>query len=124
MVKASNLSWIVVKDIKEAKKFFIDQVGLKELSSSEEFGWVELGGQEDGGSIIGLAEENPAMDDLKAGTNAIITLSVDDLDKSVQHFQDQGIKLVGEVVEVPGHVKMQLFSDLDGNLFQLVQSLD
>ncbi|MCH9628179.1 MAG: hypothetical protein S4CHLAM2_18340 [Chlamydiales bacterium] len=124
MVKASNLSWIVVKDIKQAKQFFIEKVGLKELSSSEEFGWVELGGQEDTGAIIGLAEENPAMDDLKAGTNAVITLSVDDIDTSIQHFQDQGIKLIGDVVEVPGHVKMQLFSDLDGNLFQLVQSLD
>lgn len=122
MIKSSDLSWIVVSDFKKAKEFFVQQVGLKELASAPEYGWAELGG-ETGGSVIGIAEESSMME-VKAGSNAVITLSVEDIEKSVQDFEKKGIKLIGEIIEVPGHVKMQMFSDLDGNLFQLVQKLD
>lgn len=123
MIKSSDLSWIVVADIKKAKRFFTESVGLKELSFSEEFGWVELGGEK-GGAMIGLAEESPLMENLKAGSNAIITLTVENIEKTCQMFKDKGINLIGDIIEVPGHVKMQMFSDLDGNLFQLVQNLN
>ena len=122
MIKSSDLSWIVVSDLKKAKQFFTTSVGLKELKYVEELGWAELGG-EDGGSVVGLAEANPTMD-LEAGKNAIITLTVDDCDKMAEELKKRGVSLVGEVMEVPGHVKLQMFKDSDGNLLQIVENLD
>jgi len=123
MVKSSDLSWIVVSDLNKAKHFFTHTVGLKELSCSEEFGWAELGG-ESGGAVVGLAEENPMMGDIKAGSNAVITLTVEDAEKTTEEFEEKGIPLVGEMMEVPGHVKLQMFKDPDGNLLQIVEKLD
>ncbi|NGX60974.1 MAG: hypothetical protein K940chlam9_00451 [Chlamydiae bacterium] len=122
MIKSSNLTWIVVSDLKKAREFFVKKVGLKELTYAEEFGWVELSGAE-GGSRIGLAEKND-IDGLEPGINGVITLTVENLEASCKEFQAKGIKLVGEVMEVPGHVKLQMFQDDDGNYLQLVERLE
>ena len=120
MLKSADLSWVVVSDLKKARRFFTETLGLKEYSCSEEWGWAELQGQE-GGSMIGIAQENSEM---PAGSNAIITITVHNLDATIADFKKKGVKLIGEVMEVPGHVKMQMFTDLDGNKFQIVQVLD
>jgi predicted enzyme related to lactoylglutathione lyase len=119
MMKSSNLSWIVVSDLKKARKFFTEAVGLKERTCAEEYGWAELTCEE-GGATIGLAQENEEMG---AGENAIITITVDHLEKTVAELKKKGVNLIGEIMEVPGHVKLQMFTDPDGNKFQLVQTL-
>ena len=122
-VKGIQLSWIVVKDLQKAIKFYTDIVGLKLLNQSPEYGWAELAGP--GGCTLGIAQENPQMDNkYVAGTNAIMTVSVEDIDKALAVYKKKGVRLIGDVVEVPGHVKMQTFSDQDGNLMQVVQTLD
>jgi predicted enzyme related to lactoylglutathione lyase len=123
MVLSSDLSWIVVSDLKKAKEFFTNIVGLKVLNVSEEFGWAELGG-ESGGAVIGLAEESPMMEGITAGNNAVITLTVEDADKATEALKKKGVELVGDMMEVPGHVKLQMFKDPDGNLLQIVEKLD
>ncbi len=120
MLKSADLSWIVVSDVKKARKFFTETLGLKEHKCSEEWGWVEVQGQK-GGSLIGIAQ---ADKELPAGSNAIITITVDNLDKTIAEFKAKNVQLIGEVMEVPGHVKMQMFTDMDGNKFQIVELLD
>ncbi len=120
MIQSSDLAWIVVSDINRARKFFTETIGLKEHVFSEEHFWAELGAEK-GGSVLGIAQENPEM---KAGSNAVVTFTVDNLDSTLKAFKDQKVDLIGEVMEIPGHVKMQLFRDVDGNLFQLVEKLD
>ena len=115
-----HLCWIVVKDIQKAIEFYTNTIGLKLKEYNEEFGWAELSGEE--GSIVGLAQENPHIDS-KAGTNAVITITVKDLVKACDHFLKQGATLVGEIIEIPGHVKMQTFLDKDRNTLQLAQIL-
>lgn len=122
MVKSFDLAWIVVSDIKKARKFFIETLGMQEHNYAEEFGWSELSGP-DGGATIGLAQENDE-NEIGAGENAIITLTVDNVEKTAAELKKKGVKLIGGVIEVPGHVKMQMFADPDGNRFQLVQMLD
>jgi predicted enzyme related to lactoylglutathione lyase len=121
VVKSFNLAWIVVSDIKKARKFFIETLGLKEHIYTEEYGWAELSGQ-DGGTKIGLAQKSDKSE-IEAGENAVITLTVANLEKTVAEFKKKNVNLVGEIIEVPGHVKLQLFTDQDGNKFQLVQTL-
>jgi len=121
IVKGIKLSWIVVKDLQSALKFYTQVVGLTLHEHNLEFGWAELSGPE--GSRLGLAQESDQME-IKAGKNAITAITVEDIETARSAFLKQGAKLVGEVIEVPGHVKMQTFEDADGNTLQIVQKLD
>ncbi|MDP1836758.1 MAG: VOC family protein [Chlamydiales bacterium] len=121
-VKSIDLCWIVVKDFKKAVAFYTDVLGMKLLDIHEEFGWAELVGS-DGGAYLGIAAEN-ADTPVKPGAHAIVTMTVQDIDKTVAEMTKKGAKMVGDVQEVPGHVKLQMFQDLDGNYCQLCQKLD
>lgn len=114
------LSWIVVKDIRQAIKFYTEVVGLELKEFHEEFCWAELAGP--GGSILGIGEESPEPP-MRPGTNAVVTITVADIKKARAHFVEKGAKLVGDIVEIPHHVKMQTFFDPDGNTMQLVETL-
>jgi predicted enzyme related to lactoylglutathione lyase len=118
--KGIFLSWIMVKDMPKAIKFYTDVVGLTLKNYHKEYGWAEMSGPD--GSTLGIGlegDENP----MKAGANAVVTVSVDDIEKAKKHFQDQGATLIGETMEVPGHVKLQTFCDNDGNTMQLVEEI-
>lgn len=115
-----HLSWIVVKNLKEAIKFYTNVAGLKLLEFHEEFGWAELAGPE--GATLGLAQEDPAHGQM-AGTNAVITITVDNLEAACEQFIKGKAILIGEPLEIPGQVRMQTFQDQDGNTMQLVEKL-
>lgn len=120
-VKSSDLSWIVVSDFDKAVRFFTEVVGLKLMTREDKYGWAELEAPE-GGMQLGIAlagKENH----VKPGQNAIMTFTVNDLIKAKSEMAKKGTKMVGDVMEVPGHVKLQFFHDHDGNLFQLVEQL-
>lgn len=120
-VQSIDLAWIVVANLESAVKFYTDVVGLKLVEKSPEFGWAELQGH-DGGAFLGIAQASP-QEDHPAGHNAVITLSVANLEATVADFSKKGGRCVGEVLEIPGHVKMQSIVDVDGNKLQLVQKL-
>ena len=119
--KSSTLSWIVVTDLDQAIRFFTEVVGLKLLHRADDYGWAELVGHE-GGSELGIALASKETQ-VKPGQNAIMTFTVADLLAAKDEMAKKGVKLIGAVQEVPGHVKLQFFQDQDGNLFQLVQQL-
>ena len=123
-LKSMNLAWIVVNDIKKAIQFYTETVGLKLMEFHEQYGWAELEGNE-GGSRIGIAQNHPeANEGVQPGQNAVVTFTVRNLEQAIADFNKKGAKLVGKIQEVPGHVKMQMVSDTDGNRFQLVQLLE
>ena len=120
-IEGINLSWVVVKDLQSAIKFYTDVIGLTLRNESTEYGWAELSGPE--GSILGLAQENPKSE-IPAGSNAVTTITVDDIEKARVACQEKGATLIGDVIEIPGHVKLQTFADGDGNTLQFVEKLD
>jgi len=120
-VKEIGLSWIVVKDIKAAVQYYTDVVGLKLMEFNEQYGWAELEGHE-GGARLGIAQENP-QEKVKTGQNAVVTFTVDNLEESKLEMVQKGAKCQGEVMEVPGHVKMQTLVDRDSNYFQICELL-
>lgn len=120
-VKEIGLSWIVVKNVKAAVEFYQKVVGLKLVEFNEEFGWAELEGYE-GGARLGIAQENP-QEKVKAGQNAVVTFTVSNLEKTKSEMLKKKVKLEGDVIEVPGHVKMQTIVDGDGNRFQICELL-
>jgi predicted enzyme related to lactoylglutathione lyase len=122
VVKEIGLSWIVVKNVKAAVKYYTEIVGLKLMEFNEEYGWAELEGHE-GGCRLGIAQENP-QEKVSAGQNAVVTFTVGNLDKSKGEMAKKGAKFEGEVLEIPGHVKMQTVIDSDGNRFQICEVLN
>lgn len=122
MIKSFDLAWIVVSDFQKARKFFTETLGLKEGAVASEYGWAEMQGH-DGAATLGIAQQSEHSE-IAAGKNAIVTLTVEDLEATVAEFKKKNVNLVGEIIEIPGHVKMQTFTDPDGNVFQIVQKLD
>lgn len=120
-VKEIGLSWIVVKEIKAAVKYYTEVVGLKLVEFDEQYGWAELEGEE-GGCRLGIAQEN-AHEKVKAGQNAVVTFTVQDLEKVREEMVKKGAKCEGDIFEVPGQVKMQTVIDGDGNRFQICELL-
>jgi len=120
-VKEIGLSWIVVKDVKAAVKYYTEVVGLKLLELNEEYGWAELGGY-DGGSRLGIAQASP-QEKVEPGQNAVVTFTVGNLERAKTHLKEKRAHCEGDVVEVPGHVKMQTVIDRDGNRFQICELL-
>lgn len=122
--KSIGLAWIVVKDFKKAVKFYTDVVGLKLTEMNEEWGWAELEGHDGDGMRLGIAQQSPeGHDPIQPGQNAVLTFTVENLDKAIKEVQKKGTSMVGPVQIVPGHVKMQTVRDTEGNFFQLVEIL-
>lgn len=119
-IQGIHLSWIVVKDIEAAIKFYTEKVGLTLREYHKEYKWAELQGQD--GAILGIGEES-ACCETEAGSNAVVTISVGDIIAARNDYLKKNVELIGEIVEVPGHVKMQTFKDQDGNTFQLCEKL-
>ena len=118
-----DLVWIVVEDLKKAIKFYTDTVGLKLMEQNDEYGWAELS-TPGGGTKLGIAQKCPKSEDVVLpGQNAVMTFTVASLDQAIADMMAKGAELVGKIQEVPGHVKMQMISDVDGNKFQLVEVL-
>lgn len=116
--KGIHLGWIVVKNLDDAIKFYTEVVGLKLREYHKEYSWAELVGES--GAALGLTAQE---DEMKAGSNAVLTITVDNIEEAVQKFKLNGVKLNGDIMEIPGHVKLQSFNDKEGNRFQLVQVL-
>lgn len=85
-------------------------------------GW-KIGGDE--GSLIGVGQESQEGEgcNLKAGSNAVISIEVYNLENAIKHLKKQKVKFHGEIIEIPQEVKMILFEDFDGNRFFLTEAL-
>ena len=127
MIKNIGLAWISVTDLQQSKKFFTNVLGLQVSSDSAEHGWMELKAEGDS-FLLGVAQvqddKKEGCESVLPGQNAIVTMTVDDIVTAKAMLEQKEVKVLGDILEVPGHVKMLLFADQDGNKFQLVQMLD
>jgi predicted enzyme related to lactoylglutathione lyase len=121
-IKRMDLAWISVSDIAKAKKFFVETLGMKLSSEAPEYGWMELQGH-DGGTLLGVGAPHEEKPLVGPGYNAVMCMSVDNLEETMATLKAKGVEFIGEVIEVPGHVKMVFFADPDNNKFQLTQYL-
>lgn len=120
-IRGIELAWISVTDMQKAKTFFQDKLDLTIHANTPEYGWMEFEGK-DGGCLLGVGTGS-GHPDLKPGHNAIVTFTVDDIEKTRAELQAKGVTIVGDIIEVPGHVKMLFIKDEDGNFFQLCEPL-
>ncbi len=131
-IKAMNLIWITVSDLERAEKFFTQSVGLTLRLTDKLHGWLEFTGSE-GGFRLGVAqsqeegccgEEEKCCSPAGAGSNAIVTIDVDNIGLTKKQLEERGVTFSGPILELPDHVKLASFSDPDGNRFQLVELLN
>lgn len=123
-IRKMELAWITVSDFAKAKKFFVDTLGLTIFGGNEQFSWLELRGQ-DGGMLLGVGGSKPNDGcAIKPGQNAVMTFTVDDMEQTKAALEAKGVVFASEIIEIPGIVKMALFTDTDGNKFQLVENLE
>lgn len=121
-IKKISLCWINVSNYEKSLTFFKDTCGLEmTLDSSPEHGWLEFIGTE-GGLTLGVAVAAEDKQD-NVGINAVVTLTVDDIIATKQAMEVKGVRFIGDIMEVPGHVKLATFVDPDNNTFQLVQEI-
>lgn len=119
-IKGIHLAWVTVADIKSAVDFYTKTMGFTLCEFHEQFAWAELIGKD--GARLGLAQFNPDHG-YKSGTNAIVTITVENIEKACAELKQKNVLLIGEILEIAGEVKMQTFADPDGNHFQLCQLL-
>ncbi len=119
MIKEFGLAWISVSNVAKAKKFFVEKLGLRLSTEDKENNWAELSSP-DGGAILGLAKDEELIE---VGSNAVVTFTVDNLEQTKAELQKKGVRMLGDIMEIPNHVKLQHFVDDDGNNFQLVELL-
>jgi predicted enzyme related to lactoylglutathione lyase len=115
-----KMAWVVVDNLAQGKAFFTDVLGLKLEADSPEYNWAEFSAGDD--THIGMGE---SCDDtpIKAGNNAVICINVEDIVAAKSELESKNVRVLGDIVEVPGHVKMILIQDPSGNLYNIVQKL-
>jgi predicted enzyme related to lactoylglutathione lyase len=96
-IQSMDLAWIVVKDLKTAVTFYTDVVGLKVDVLEEQYGWAELVAQ-NGKMRLGIAQKNEHSD-MEAGTNAVITLTVKNIEESKKDLLNKGAQLIGDIIK-------------------------
>ncbi len=152
MISAVDHINLVVSNLERSVKFYTELLGFKEVRRAHLEGeWIE--------SIIGLkgvsanvvyilapegeprlellCYESPKGEAIPANSQANtiglrhIALQVKDIQKAVKRLKEAGVKIIGEIVEVPasvvthdaGHKILCYFLDPDGILLELAEYL-
>jgi len=114
--KQFDLVWFPVADFERAKTFYRDDLGFELVLENAESSWAEF--QISPGAkmaIHGVKVTN-------ANPIGALVLEVESLEKSELFLRGKGIKLFDKE-EIPGLTRLASFTDPDGNVIQLSQSL-
>ena len=117
-LKGIGPSLLVSKDIKKTIKFYTENLGFSVDDFNEQFGWAQLKAED--GTTIGVVQENPFIR-VEGGGNAIVSLLTVDIEKTRDELVKKNVNLIGDILNIPGKVKLQFFKDDDGNTFQFTE---
>ena len=108
-----------VKDIGSSIKWFKNVLGFEELFHATEAGWAEVSTPSENVSIgLGQTEEV----DGKGGATPVF--GVKDIIAARADLETKDVKFDGDIIEIPGLVKLATFFDPDGNTYMLAESLN
>lgn len=105
-----------VSNLDRAIAFYRDVLGFSLLYRSEDIGWCELSTGVDKVNV-GLSERREAG----GGGGATLTFGVDDLEAAKAALEEHSVKLDGDIMEIPGLVRLLTFYDPDGNALMFYQ---
>ncbi len=107
-----------VRDLDTSIAWFEDKLGFEVLFRVDEAGWAEMSTPTPGVSIgLGVNQEV----DGSGGTTPVF--GVNDIVAAKAELEGKGVTFDGDIVEIPGLVKLATFFDPDGNSYMFAQSL-
>ena len=108
---------ISVSDLDDAIAWYESVLGFKLIYKLDDMGWCELSTGVERVSVgLGVRE------DVQPG-GATPTFGVTDIEEARASLETNGVKLDGDIMEIPEMVKLQTFYDPDGNSLMLYQDL-
>lgn len=107
-----------VADLEAAIAWYGRVLGCTLLYKVEDIGWCEMSTHIPG-VLIGLSER----EDQPAGGNAINVWSVTDIVAAQDHLAQHQVRTDGDIMDVPGMVRLLTFYDPDGNAMMFAQAL-
>jgi len=108
---------IRTSDIDKAKEFYVTKLGLEVLEEAKNFFACKAGTARL--SFFGGYEKPTDLEEPKTGMSLV--LRVDDLDKAIEELKNKGIKLNGEVIDIPYFHKFQEIEDPDSTILFLAE---
>jgi catechol 2,3-dioxygenase-like lactoylglutathione lyase family enzyme len=114
-----KLQHVVIRttDIKTAKDFYVNKLGLVMLEEAENFFAAIAGGVRL--SFFGGYERQEITEDAKTGVSLI--LRTKSLDEATKTARDKGIPVNGDVIDISGFHKFLEIEDPDGNILFLAE---
>lgn len=116
-IKSIACAWAPVADWEATRSFWQDKVGLV-IHQDYSPHWMEF--TVEGDSAVLACHPGPVEG---VSGNSIVTFDVDDIEADVARLTAAGVEFVGGIQEEPGVVRLAMFKDPSGNLFQLGQNL-
>jgi len=104
-----------VRNISEAVAWYEQKLGFNKIFEVD--GWAEVATSAKDVSIGLGTNENPTQ----GGHTPVF--GVRDIEAAKRALEGRGVKFKGEIMTLPGLVKLANFEDLDGNPLMLSQSL-
>ena len=114
--KQFELVWVPVTGFEQAKSFYRDDLEFDLVLEDKSTNWAEF--QISPGAKMAIH----AVKATNANPIGALVLEVANLEKAELWLRGKGIKLFDKE-EIPGLTKLASFTDPDGNLIQLSQSL-
>lgn len=109
-----------VKDVKVSSKWYREVLGCDMFLDLSEMGWCEVTTPVSKALIgLGHPEEGEAV---KPSGGARLSFGVADVEAALSRLKAHGVE-TGEIVEMPGLVKLLEFSDPDGNRLMFHEDL-
>lgn len=105
-----------VSDLDRAIAFYRDVLGFTLLYRSEDIGWCELSTGVERVNV-GLSERREAA----GAGGATLTFGVDNLEAAKAGLEAHSVKLDGDIMEIPGLVRLLTFYDPDDNSLMFYQ---
>lgn len=122
---------LVVKDYDEAIAFYTEKLHFTLVEDTEQLEqnkrWVVVSPPNSNGTNLLLArasnEEQQAFIGQQSGGRVFLFLQTDDFERDVRDMREKGIEFVREPQTQP-YGKVAVFSDLYGNLWDLIEFVD
>jgi len=117
MIRSVAAIIFTVHDINKACDFYQNKLELKLTYKNKKTGWAEF---DINGLRFSLKQSQPSGE----GNNPIVSLYVENLERTVDKYKSQGVKFTGD-----GNIKTEFYGnsinleDPDGNLINLFERL-
>lgn len=128
IIKSRQVS-IPVKDLDEAKAFYIEKLGFvvrADVEFSPDWRYLTVAPNQSSETVLELQKVNDPERQKRIGESlvrALVMFETDDIEKDYQTMKERGVSFMNEPREVPGG-KGAAFVDLYGNKLDLYEPVD